>query len=63
MHVLLADDELGVLCGLWTQAFLATAVSPIMPISTFGYFAAVCIIMNYVFVCVHCFKLQIPKSA
>lgn len=34
------------------MAFLATAVSPIMPISTFGYFAAVCIIMNYVFVCV-----------
>jgi len=31
-------------------AFLATAVSPIMPISTFGIFAALCILMNYLFV-------------
>mmetsp|Transcript_47996 Transcript_47996/g.133968 ORF Transcript_47996/g.133968 Transcript_47996/m.133968 type:complete len:870 (+) Transcript_47996:864-3473(+) len=36
----------------WTtaMAFFATAVSPIMPISTFGIYAALCIIMNYVFV-------------
>lgn len=33
-----------------TVAFLATAVSPIMPISTFGILAAVCIIFNFVFV-------------
>lgn len=32
------------------MAFCATAVSPIMPISTFGVFGAVCIIMNYIFV-------------
>jgi len=36
----------------WTTAmvFFATAVSPIMPISTFGIYAAICIIMNYIFV-------------
>ena len=31
-------------------AFIATASSPVMPISAFGYFAACCIIMNYVLV-------------
>lgn len=31
------------------MAFSATAVSPIMPISTFGVFGAICIVMNYFF--------------
>lgn len=31
-------------------AFIATASSPVMPISAFGYFAASCVIMNYVLV-------------
>ena len=30
-------------------AFVATGVSPIMSISTFGWFAATCIVVNYVF--------------
>ena len=33
------------------MAFIATAISPIMPISTFGIYAAICIILNYVMVC------------
>ena len=35
------------------MAFIATGISPIMPISTFGYYAATCIIMNYIFVLVY----------
>jgi len=35
------------------MAFIATGISPIMPISTFGYYAAICIVMNYVFVLVY----------
>ena len=31
-------------------AFVGTAISPIMPISTFGIYAAIAIILNYVFV-------------
>jgi len=31
-------------------AFIATGASPLMPISTFGYFAATCIVINYVLV-------------
>jgi fatty acid desaturase len=31
-------------------AFIATASSPVMPISAFGYFAASCVIMNYLLV-------------
>ena len=31
-------------------AFFATAVSPIMPIATFGVFSAVVILMNFIFV-------------
>eukprot|EP01052_Picozoa_sp_SAG31_P065586 SAG31_NODE_24412_length_482_cov_0.579634_1_plen_108_part_10 len=31
-------------------AFIATASSPVMPISAFGYFAACTVIMNYVLV-------------
>ena len=31
-------------------AFLATALSPLMPIATFGVFAATCIVINYMFV-------------
>ena len=31
-------------------AFLATSFSPLMPISTFGAFAATAIVMNYIFV-------------
>jgi len=31
-------------------AFIATAASPIMPISGFGYFAACCVLMNYLLV-------------
>ena len=30
-----------------SMAFVATAISPIMPISTFGIFAALCIVINY----------------
>ena len=29
-------------------AFLATAISPIMPIAAFGIYAAICVLMNYV---------------
>jgi predicted RND superfamily exporter protein len=29
------------------MAFVATAISPIMPISTFGIYAAICIVINY----------------
>ena len=32
------------------MAFVATAISPIMPISTFGIYAALCIVINYVMV-------------
>jgi len=32
------------------MAFVATAMSPIMPISTFGIYAAICIILNYLMV-------------
>jgi len=32
------------------MAFVATAMSPIMPISTFGVYAAICIILNYLMV-------------
>ena len=31
-------------------AFVATGLSPLMTISTFGHFAATCIVMNYIFV-------------
>jgi len=30
------------------MAFVATAISPIMPISTFGMYAAICIVINYI---------------
>ena len=33
-----------------SMAFIATGLSPLMPISTFGWFAATCIICNYIFV-------------
>ena len=38
--------------SLWRRsiAFIATATSPVMPISAFGYFAASCVIMNYILV-------------
>ena len=32
------------------MAFVATAISPIMPISTFGIYAALCIVINYIMV-------------
>ena len=32
-------------------AFLATSVSPIMPVATFGIYAAMTIILNFIFVC------------
>ncbi len=32
------------------MAFVATAISPIMPISTFGIYAALCIVLNYIMV-------------
>ena len=32
------------------MAFLANAVSPLMPISTFGIYAALCMLINYVYV-------------
>lgn len=31
-------------------AFIATGFSPLMPIATFGWYAATCVLMNYVFV-------------
>mmetsp|Transcript_12945 Transcript_12945/g.30536 ORF Transcript_12945/g.30536 Transcript_12945/m.30536 type:complete len:695 (+) Transcript_12945:1702-3786(+) len=33
-----------------TAAFVSTAISPIMPISTFGIYASICIVVNYLFV-------------
>ena len=33
-----------------SMAFIATGLSPLMPIATFGWFAATCIVCNYVFV-------------
>lgn len=33
-----------------SMAFLATGLSPLMPIATFGWFAATCIVCNYIFV-------------
>jgi hypothetical protein len=33
-----------------SMAFLATGLSPLMPIATFGWFAATCIVCNFVFV-------------
>ena len=32
------------------MAFVATGFNPLMPIATFGWFAATCIVMNYIFV-------------
>jgi hypothetical protein len=32
------------------MAFLATAHSPVMPISTFGIYAALCVVINYIMV-------------
>ncbi len=32
------------------MAFIATGFSPLMPIATFGWFAATCIVVNYIFV-------------
>ena len=32
-------------------AFIATSMSPIMPISAFGYFSSLAILVNYIFVC------------
>lgn len=32
------------------MAFIATGFNPLMPIATFGWYAATCIIMNYIFV-------------
>jgi hypothetical protein len=33
-----------------TMAFISTAISPIMPISAFGIYASICIVVNYFFV-------------
>lgn len=33
-----------------SMAFIATGMSPLMPIATFGWFAATCIVCNYLFV-------------
>jgi hypothetical protein len=33
-----------------SMAFISTAISPIMPISAFGVYATICIILNYLFV-------------
>jgi len=45
-----ATYSMGVTSATTTIAFMATAISPIMPISSFGLWAASGIVMNYIFV-------------